>query len=84
MSMAQMLDTALRHVGRGRKIVNVSDAVSRPGARMLARLPGSLLTPNALDFMLEDFTADLDALHKHFDIRLTPFLEGLRGYLPAR
>ncbi|MFG3254493.1 NAD-dependent epimerase/dehydratase family protein [Streptomyces sp. NPDC048172] len=81
MTMRSMLSTALEMVGRGRPVVDVSDRVARPTARMLAALPGSLLTPNALDFMREDFLADLEPLQKHYETRLTPFLEGLRGYL---
>ncbi|MBA0049529.1 NAD-dependent epimerase/dehydratase family protein [Streptomyces sp. AJS327] len=81
MSMAHMLRTALDLVGRGRRVVTVPDRVSRPGARLLAKLPGPLITPNALDFMVEDFVADTEPLLKEFDLRLTPFEEGLRDYL---
>ncbi|AXK34855.1 NAD-dependent epimerase/dehydratase family protein [Streptomyces armeniacus] len=81
MTMSAMLTTALELVGRKRPVVNVPDGVARPGARLLAGLPGSLLTPNALDFMLEDFVADLEPLQKHYETRLTPFLDGLRDYL---
>ncbi|MBQ0863538.1 NAD-dependent epimerase/dehydratase family protein [Streptomyces sp. RK75] len=81
MTMRAMLSTALRLVGRGRPIVDVADRVTRPGARLMARLPGPLITPDALDFMLEDFVADLEPLTKHYDLRLTPFLDGLRSYL---
>lgn len=81
MTMRHMLGTALEFAGRGRRIVSVPDRVTRPGARLLAQLPGPLITPNALDFMLEDFVADTEPLTKDFDIRLTPFEEGLRDYL---
>ncbi|MFF2654974.1 NAD-dependent epimerase/dehydratase family protein [Streptomyces sp. NPDC058045] len=81
MTMASMLTTALELVGRKRPVVNVADGVARSGARLLATLPGSLLTPNALDFMQEDFVADLEPLQKHYEMRLTPYLEGLRDYL---
>ncbi|MCF6524484.1 NAD-dependent epimerase/dehydratase family protein [Streptomyces sp. JJ36] len=83
MTMREMLRHALKLVGRDRRVVSVSDGFARPVARALSHLPGPLITPNALDFMLEDFTADLGPLHKDFDLRLTPFDEGLRSYLTA-
>ncbi|WP_078500755.1 NAD-dependent epimerase/dehydratase family protein [Wenjunlia vitaminophila] len=81
MSMRHMMEFALRLAGKPRRVVNVAPGFARSGARLLEPLPGPLITRNALDFMLEDFVADIETLQKSFDIQLTPFEAGLRSYL---
>ncbi|GAB2584456.1 complex I NDUFA9 subunit family protein [Streptomyces capparidis] len=81
MSMRHMMEYALRVAGKPRTVVNVPSGFARRGAGLLEPLPGPLITRNAVDFMLEDFIADIEPLRKAFDVELTPFEEGLRGYL---
>jgi nucleoside-diphosphate-sugar epimerase len=50
-------------------------------ARLVARMPWSALTVAAVDFAGEDLVADLTALRETFDVALTPFADGLGGYL---
>lgn len=81
MTLDDMLRTAFAVWGRRRGLVHAPRPVARLAASVLARLPGGLLTPAAVDFMCEDFVADLTALQAAFPVRLTPYEEGLASYL---
>jgi nucleoside-diphosphate-sugar epimerase len=78
----EMLRRLFAFVGLHALVTPVPEALARFGASVLARLPGQLLTPAAIDFILEDFVADTAPLRAAVDLRLTPFEEGLATYLP--
>jgi nucleoside-diphosphate-sugar epimerase len=77
----EMLLRFFKHVGFRRGIVHIPYRVARFGALLLERLPGPPLTTNAIDFLMEDFIADTGPLLAAFNLRLTPFEEGLSKYL---
>ncbi|HJQ31328.1 MAG TPA: NAD-dependent epimerase/dehydratase family protein [Pyrinomonadaceae bacterium] len=81
-TLDEMLSRFFRVVGLSRPVVHVPYGLARFGAALLELLPGPPLTVNAVDFLTEDFVADTRALLSSFDVRLTPFEEGLRKYLP--
>jgi len=84
MTLDDLLRTALRAAGMRRWLVHVPQPAARRGGALLERLPGPVLTAAGVDFVCEDFVADLSALRAAFDVRLTPFAEGLAGYLGSR
>jgi hypothetical protein len=51
---------------------------------VLQFLPGPPLTPDAIDFISHEATADNSALQRVFTPRLTPLREGLSSYLAHR
>ncbi len=82
MSMNELLGRALAAAGLSCPLVHFPLPFVRFGAEVLARLPGELLSPLAIDFMLEDFVAELDPLRATFALSPTPLEQGLRTYLP--
>jgi uncharacterized protein YbjT (DUF2867 family) len=85
MTLDAMLHGAFAAAGMRRRLVHVPAPAVRAAGSVLQRLPGPLLTAAAVDFMGEDFVADLSALRSSFDVTLTPYAEGLASYLsPGR
>jgi NADH dehydrogenase len=82
MSQNALLGRTLAAAGLSAPICHVPLPVARFGAELLRWLPGELLSPTAIDFMQEDFVAELDPLRAAFSLSLTPLEEGLRTYLP--
>lgn len=80
-TLDEMLRKLFRAAGLRRPIVHVPASLARMGASVLQHLPGTPLTAAAIDFIAEDFVADTAPLLKTFDVRLTPFEEGLKTYL---
>lgn len=81
MTLDEMLRTALATTGLRRLLVHTPQPAPRLAGSVLERLPGPLLSAAGADFLCEDFVADLSVLRASFDMRLTPFAEGLAGYL---
>lgn len=77
----EMLRRFFKHVGLMRVLVHIPYRCARFGAFLLERLPGPPLTTNAIDFLMEDFIADTKPLLSSFNLRLTPFEEGLSKYI---
>lgn len=77
----KMLDRFLNFAGVKCRIVHIPYRLAKFGAVCLEKLPGTLLTGNAIDFLMENFTADTDQLLSTFNLKLTPFEEGLQKYI---
>jgi uncharacterized protein YbjT (DUF2867 family) len=75
-----MLRILFRTAGLRRRIVHVPRRVARLAGRVLAHLPGSPLTPVAVDFFAQESVADLEPLLSAFEIEMTPFATGLEMY----
>jgi uncharacterized protein YbjT (DUF2867 family) len=80
-TLDEMLRRFFRQVGLKCNVVHIPYSLARFGALLLERFPGSPLTMNAIDFLLEDFIADTRPLLSTFNLRLTPFEEGLSKYI---
>lgn len=83
LTMRELIRRALALADVRAHVVPVPVRLARSGAALLARLPGELLSPAAIDFILEDFVADLAPLREAFSLPLTPLDAGLRTYLPS-
>ena len=81
MTMRAMLEAAFRYAEVRCRLVPVSRRIARLAAAVLARLPGEILSPSAIDFISEDFVADNGALRAVLPLTLTPFEAGIARYL---
>jgi nucleoside-diphosphate-sugar epimerase len=82
LSMNNLLRRSLTAAGLRSSICHVPIPLARFGAEILHRLPGELLSPAAIDFVREDFVADLAPLRSEFSLNLTALENGLSTYLP--
>lgn len=83
LTMVELVRRALATAGSRAGIIHVPPPLARFGALLLEKLPGERLTRDGLDFVLEDFIADLDPVLSNFDLQLTPLDDGLRSYLAS-
>lgn len=84
LSMDEVVRAALKAAGKKRFLMHQPASLMRMVAGIAQRLPGRLLTPDAVDFITMDGVADTGPLVEAFGLRLTPIAEGLATYLPAR
>jgi NADH dehydrogenase len=84
MSMSDVVRTALQVSGRKRLLLSAPTFVMKLAARVLQFAPGRPLTPDAVDFITEDATADNSEIMRTLNIRLTPLREGLATYMGKR
>ncbi len=85
LSMRRIIATALRVAGLRRPIIPGPTPLIKLVAVPLSWLPGPILTPDAVDFINQPATVDIDPLLERMPRRLTPLEEGLRTYLgPTR
>jgi uncharacterized protein YbjT (DUF2867 family) len=63
-------------------VCHVPGSLAGLGARLLQRLPGEILSPVAIDFVQEDFVADLEPVLSAFSLPMTALEDGMRTYLP--
>ena len=81
MPMRDIIRTALRVAGLRRPIVPGPTRLIKLAAVPLSWLPSPLLTPDAVDFINQPATVDLQPLLDRMPRRLTPLEEGLATYL---
>jgi NADH dehydrogenase len=79
--MRDIIRTALRVAGLRRPIVPGPTPLIKLAAFPLAWLPTPMLTPDAVDFINQPATVDLDPLLARMPRRLTTLEEGLATYL---
>ncbi len=84
LSMDEVVRAALKAAGKKRFLMHQPASLMRMVAGIAQRLPGRLLTPDAVDFITMDGVEDTGPLVEAFGLRLTPIAEGLATYLPAR
>ena len=81
LSMRDIIATALRVAGLRRPILPGPTPLIKLIAIPLSWLPTPILTPDAVDFINQPATVDLNPLLARMPRRLTPLEEGLRTYL---
>ena len=81
LTMDEIIRTALDVQGRRRFLLHQPKALMKTVASIVQHLPGRPLTPDAIDFITMDATADNSALTATFGLPLTPLREGLARYL---
>ncbi len=81
LTMDEIIRTALDVQGRRRFLLHQPKALMKTVASIVQHLPGRPLTPDAIDFITMDATADNSALMATFGLPLTPLREGLARYL---
>lgn len=84
MTLEEMLRRVLAVAGLDRPLARVPVEVGRFGSRFLELLPAPPITRAAVDFLADDFVADLEPVLAAYPTTLTPLEEGLRTYLGAR
>lgn len=84
LSMDEVVRAALKAAGKKRFLMHQPASLMRMVAGIAQRLPGRLLTPDAVDFITMDGVADTGPLVEAFGLRLTPIAEGLATYLPTK
>lgn len=83
MLMRSLLDRTFDSAGIRCGLVPVPPPLAHLGAKVLARMPGELLSTDGIRFVCEDFVAEPNR-SPPFDIDPTPLEIGLRTYLNAR
>jgi hypothetical protein len=81
MTMRQVIGRALRVVGLSRPVLPGPTPLLKLAAWPLRWLPDPPLTPDAVDFINQPATVDLEPLLARLPRRLTPLEEGLATYL---
>ena len=81
LKMRDIIATALRVAGLRRPIVPGPTPLIKLAAIPLSWLPTPILTPDAVDFINQPATVDLEPLLERMPRRLTPLEEGLATYL---
>ncbi|MEO8510971.1 MAG: NAD(P)H-binding protein [Chloroflexota bacterium] len=81
MPMRDVIRRALRVAEIWRPLLPAPAPLVKLVAAVLQRLPGRLLTPDAIDFVNQPAVADNRKLLERMPRRLTPFEDGLRTYL---
>ncbi|HEX6656034.1 MAG TPA: NAD(P)H-binding protein [Candidatus Limnocylindria bacterium] len=79
--MREIIHRALRVAGVDRPLLAGPTALIKAGALPLSLLPSPPLTPDAVDFINQPATVDLQPLLDRMPRRLTPLDEGLASYL---
>jgi uncharacterized protein YbjT (DUF2867 family) len=81
MSMNDVLRAMMEAKGRVKPLMHFPPWMPKLAGFFAQVLPKPPLTPDAVDFLLEDAVADMDPLVRAFGVRLTPLREGLATYL---
>jgi uncharacterized protein YbjT (DUF2867 family)/ligand-binding SRPBCC domain-containing protein len=81
LSMRQVIARALRAAGIRRPIIPGPAPLIKLAAQPLRLLPAPPLTPDAVDFINQPATVDIEPLLARMPRRLTPLDEGLASYL---
>ncbi len=81
MKMRDIIATALRVAGLRRPILPGPTPLIKLAAIPLSWLPTPILSPDAVDFINQPATVDLEPLLARMPRRLTPLAEGLATYL---
>jgi NADH dehydrogenase len=81
MDMNGALAAMMEVRGRRKPLVHFPPALPKLAGFFLQALPRPPLSPEAVDFATGDAVADTEPLLRSFDLRLTPFRDGLSTYL---
>ena len=81
MTMQEVLETMLRVLGKRRLIVPVPGSVAKLGTAPLKLLPNPPMTPQGIEFAVQEGVVDTTLLEKVLDVHPVGLEEGLRRYL---
>ncbi len=81
MTMNDVLQTMLRVMRLRRPLLHAPEFLPKLAATLMTPIPNRPLSPDAVQFIVNDALADNGNLLRVFDIRLTPLAEGLGTYL---
>jgi NADH dehydrogenase len=84
LTMDEIVRGALTAAGKKRFILHQPKFLMKIVASVVQHVPGRPLTPDAIDFITQDGTADVEPLKDAFGLPLTPLEEGLATYLPRK
>ena len=82
MTMQEILETMLRVLGKRRLIAPIPLPLAKLGTAPLKLLPSPPMTPNGVEFAVQEGVVDTTLLEKVLDVHPLPLVEGLRRYLP--
>ena len=81
MTMNEVIRTLLEVIGRKRPVVPVPAWLAKAGTAPLIALPSPPMSPQAVEFAIQDGLADNTDVEKILDVHPVPLREGLRRYL---
>jgi uncharacterized protein YbjT (DUF2867 family) len=81
MTMNDVIRTMMDVRGRRKPIIHFPPFMPKLAGFLVQILPRPPLTPDAVDFLVEDAVADVEPLVQAFGVELTPLREGLATYL---
>jgi uncharacterized protein YbjT (DUF2867 family) len=84
MTMDDVLRTMLRVMGMRKRLLHAPVFLPKLAATLMTPIPNRPLSPDAVQFIVNDALADNSNLLRVFDVRLTPLAEGLGTYLTPR
>lgn len=81
MTMQEVLETLLHTLGKKRVIVPVPTPLAKLGTAPLVLLPKPPMTPQGIEFAIQDGVVDTDVLKKVLDVHPISLREGLARYM---
>ena len=81
MTMKEVLQTLLDVLGKKRAIVPVPTFLAKLGTAPLVLLPKPPMTPQGIEFAVQDGVVDTELLHKVLDVDPVSLREGLTRYM---
>ena len=81
MTMQEVLTTLLDVLNKKRLIVPVPTPLAKLGTAPLILLPNPPMTPQGIEFAVQNGIVDTELLHKVLDVHPVPLREGLSRYL---
>ena len=83
MTMNEIIHTLLEVLGKKRVVLPIPLALAKLGTAPLIVLPNPPMTPQGVDFAVQDGLVDIAELEKVLDVHPVPLREGLSRYIGA-
>lgn len=84
LTMHEIIETLLRILGLKRLIVPVPLPLAKLGTAPLILLPKPPMTPQGIDFAVQDGIVDISGLRSNLEVHPVPLVEGLARYIKKR
>ncbi len=81
LTMNEVIRIALKVAGKKRFLLHNPAGMMKLVAGVIQHAPGRPLTPDAIDFIMQDGVADTRSLQEEFKLPLTPLAQGLANYV---